>query len=129
MKLNGIKIILNQLNHLISVWAYLWFGIQKRKLQMHVSKRWNVQLFNGKKTEKCKFVLLRISLIVFWWHPINSLIWNPPYYLMCAILFPLHNFSWPGFYFPDVTAEDKYYNGSILEEEYEKKLMVSNLRK
>ena len=30
-----------------------------------------------------------------------------------------------GFYYPDVDAEDKYYNGSILEEEYEKKLMVS----
>ena len=59
----------------------------------------------------------------------NSPIWNPPYYPMCAILFPLHNFSWPGFYFPDVTAEDKYYNGSILEEEYEKKLMVSDLIK
>ena len=30
----------------------------------------------------------------------------------------------PGFYFPDVSAAEKYYNGSILEEEYEKKLMV-----
>ena len=29
-----------------------------------------------------------------------------------------------GFYFPDVSAAEKYYNGSILEEEYEKKLMV-----
>ena len=30
-----------------------------------------------------------------------------------------------GFYFPDPAAAEKYYNGSILEEEYEKKLMVS----
>ena len=32
-----------------------------------------------------------------------------------------------GFYFPDTTAVDKYYNGSILEEEYEKKLMVNKI--
>ena len=36
----------------------------------------------------------------------------------------MHTSSLSGFYFPDVLAEDKYYNGSILEEEYEKKLMV-----
>ena len=33
-------------------------------------------------------------------------------------------FPLAGFYFPDVSAAEKYYNGSILEEEYEKKLMV-----
>ena len=44
-----------------------------------------------------------------------------------AILLPFvaHLPCGPGFYFPDVTSEAKYYNGSILEEEYEKKLMVS----
>ena len=41
-----------------------------------------------------------------------------------AIPLPLHTSSLSGFYYPDVMAEDKYYNGSILEEEYEKKLMV-----
>ena len=30
-----------------------------------------------------------------------------------------------GFYFPDPAAAEKYYNGSILEEEYEMKLEVS----
>ena len=30
-----------------------------------------------------------------------------------------------GFYFPQTDAYIKYYNGTILEEEYEKKLMVS----
>ena len=30
----------------------------------------------------------------------------------------------PGFYFPDTQAKHKYYNGTILEEEYEKILMV-----
>ena len=30
-----------------------------------------------------------------------------------------------GYYFPDVSSSFKYYNGTILEEEYEKKLMVS----
>jgi hypothetical protein len=29
-----------------------------------------------------------------------------------------------GFYFPNTEATFKYYNGTILEEEYEKKLMV-----
>ena len=42
-----------------------------------------------------------------------------------AILLPMHTSPLSGFYFPDVTADEKYYNGSILEEEYEKKLMVS----
>lgn len=41
-----------------------------------------------------------------------------------AIPLPLHTSWLSGFYYPDVMAEDKYYNGSILEEEYEKKLMV-----
>lgn len=30
-----------------------------------------------------------------------------------------------GFYFPDVKAEQRYYNGTIIEEEYEKLIMVS----
>ena len=30
-----------------------------------------------------------------------------------------------GYYFPEVSSAFKYYNGTILEEEYEKKLMVS----
>jgi hypothetical protein len=33
-------------------------------------------------------------------------------------------FSFSGFYFPNTEAAFKYYNGTILEEEYEKKLMV-----
>ena len=32
-----------------------------------------------------------------------------------------------GFYFPDTSAQLKYYNGTILEEEYEQKLMVSKI--
>ena len=31
-----------------------------------------------------------------------------------------------GFYFPDTTAQQKYYNGSQIEEEFEKKIIVSN---
>ena len=30
-----------------------------------------------------------------------------------------------GFYFPDTTSSRKYFNGSVIEEEYEKKIMVS----
>lgn len=33
----------------------------------------------------------------------------------------------PGFYFPDTTAEQRYYNGTEIEEEYEKRLLVSNI--
>jgi len=29
-----------------------------------------------------------------------------------------------GFYFPDVRAAHRYYNGTVLEEEYEKLMMV-----
>jgi hypothetical protein len=29
-----------------------------------------------------------------------------------------------GFYFPDTSAPVRYYNGTVIEEEYEKKLMV-----
>ncbi|KAG5883758.1 hypothetical protein JTB14_027278 [Gonioctena quinquepunctata] len=29
----------------------------------------------------------------------------------------------PGFYFPDIKAERRYYNGNVLEEEYEKRMM------
>lgn len=31
----------------------------------------------------------------------------------------------PGFYFPDTKAERRYYNGTVIEEEYEKLMMVS----
>lgn len=31
-----------------------------------------------------------------------------------------------GFYFPDTASQQKYFNGSILEEEYEKLMKVSN---
>lgn len=30
-----------------------------------------------------------------------------------------------GYYFPDTTAERRYYNGTLLEEEYEKYMLVS----
>lgn len=30
-----------------------------------------------------------------------------------------------GFYFPDISTDQKYFNGSTLEEEYEKYMLVS----
>ena len=33
-----------------------------------------------------------------------------------------------GYYFPDTGTPNKYYNGSIIEEEYEKKLLVSRTK-
>ena len=52
---------------------------------------------------------VKSSIIIAWFHPLT--------FLLLA-----------GFYFPDVSAAEKYYNGSILEEEYEKKLMVRTRR-
>ncbi|XP_018565619.1 probable G-protein coupled receptor CG31760 [Anoplophora glabripennis] len=32
----------------------------------------------------------------------------------------------PGFYFPDIKAERRYYNGTVIEEEYEKRMLGEN---
>lgn len=32
-----------------------------------------------------------------------------------------------GYYFPDTKAERRYYNGTVIEEEYEKLMLVSNI--
>jgi len=33
-----------------------------------------------------------------------------------------------GFYFPDIVSQHKFFNGSLLEEEYEKLMLVSRPR-
>lgn len=33
-----------------------------------------------------------------------------------------------GFYFPNIKAVHRYYNGTVIEEEYEKLMLVSNCR-